>query len=118
VCLTERKLLKHFVGSIDGVEVQKEDDAFVILTDVPLINLPREVKLRRGAHFPRHDYLALLGRKWCEDRSDREDFCRRTGRKRAWFGFCLHPQMLRNPLDLCKRSFCVMELRLTSVANC
>ena len=109
VRLTERELLKHFVCFISGVEVQEEDDSFVILTDIPLINLPREVKLHRSGYLSRHDCLALLGREWCYDRADREDFCRRNGRKRAWCGCCLHQQMLRNPLDLGKRSFCVME---------
>ena len=62
VCLTKRELLKHFVCFINGVEIQKKDDAFIILPDVPLINLPGEIKPRRSGNLTRHDCLALLGR--------------------------------------------------------
>ena len=103
--MTKRELLKHFMRFIDGVEIQKEDDTFIILTDKPLINLSREVKPRRSRNLAGHDCLALLGGEWRDDGPNRENLCSRNGRKRAWCGCCLHPQMLRNPLDLCKRSF-------------
>jgi hypothetical protein len=117
VCLTKRELLKHFVCFIDGVEIQKKDDAFIILPDIPMINFSREIKSRRSGNLTRHDCFALLGGEWCDDSPDREDFCGRDGRERAWWRWCLHAYMLRKPLDQRKRSLCVKEPPLTSVAT-
>ena len=75
MCLTKRELLKHFVRFIDGVEIQKEDDAFIILPDKPLINLSREVKPRRSRNLVGHDCLALLGGEWRDDGPNRENLC-------------------------------------------
>lgn len=78
MCLTKRALLKHFVCFIGGVKIKKKDDAFIILPDISLINLSREVRPCRSGNLARHDCLALLAGQWCNHGPDREDFCGRN----------------------------------------